>query len=68
MSHYDLCLAWNWEYDADFVHLIEAACVARGLSFLQVTSETLDQVLAGLENGAWIILHEPAKAHPLVGR
>jgi hypothetical protein len=51
MSRYDLCLAWNWEYDADFVHLIEVACATRGVSFLQVAPETLDQVLAGLENG-----------------
>ncbi len=48
MSRFDLCLAWNWEYDADFVHLIEAACAARGLSLLQVTPETVDQVLEGL--------------------
>jgi len=51
MSRYDLCLAWNWEYDADFTHLIEVACAARGVSILQVTSESLNQVLAGLENG-----------------
>jgi hypothetical protein len=49
MWRYDLCLAWNWEYDADFVHLIEAACAARGLSLLQVTPQNLEQVLAGLE-------------------
>jgi hypothetical protein len=51
MSRYDLCLVWNWEYDADFVHLLEAACAARGVSLLQVTPETLAQVLDGLENG-----------------
>jgi hypothetical protein len=51
MSRYDLCLAWNWEYDADFVHLLEAACAARGVSLLQVTPETLTQVLAGLGSG-----------------
>jgi len=51
MSHYDLCLAWNWEYDADFVHLIEAACVTRGVSLLQVTPESFDRVSAELENG-----------------
>ena len=50
MSRYDLCLAWNWEYDADFVRLIEAACAARGVSIIQVTPDNLDQVLAGLEN------------------
>ena len=49
MSRYDLCLAWNWEYDADFVHMIEVACVARGVSILQVTPDNLEQVLAGLE-------------------
>jgi hypothetical protein len=51
MSRYDLCLAWNWEYDADFVQLIEAACTTRGVSLLQVTPQSLSQVLAGLENG-----------------
>jgi hypothetical protein len=51
MSRYDLCFAWNWEYDADFVHLIEATCAARGVSLLQVTPQSLDQVLAGLESG-----------------
>lgn len=51
MSRYDLCLAWNWQYDADFVHLVEAASVARGVSLLQVTPESLEQGLAGLENG-----------------
>jgi hypothetical protein len=50
MPRYDLCLAWNWEYDADFVHLIEVACVTRGVSLLQVAPDSLDQVLAGLEN------------------
>ena len=51
MSRYDLCLAWNWEYDTDFVHLMEVACAARGLSLLQVTPESLDVVLAGLQSG-----------------
>jgi hypothetical protein len=51
MQHYDLCLVWNWEHDADFVHLLEAACAARGVSLLQATPETLAQVLAGLESG-----------------
>jgi hypothetical protein len=51
MSRYDLCLAWNWEYDADFVHLIEAACAARGVSLLQVTPDSVEQVSARLENG-----------------
>ncbi len=48
MSRYDLCLAWNWEYDADFAALLEAACRAYGLSLLQVTPHTLDAVLEAL--------------------
>jgi hypothetical protein len=50
MPRYDLCLAWNWEYDADFVNMIGAACTARGVSLLQVTPNNLEQVLAGLKN------------------
>ena len=50
MLSFDLCLAWNWEYDADFVHLLEAACAARRVSFRQITPETLEQALAGLSN------------------
>jgi hypothetical protein len=51
MLRYDLCLAWNWEYDADFVHLVEVACAARRVSLLKVAPDSLDQVLVGLENG-----------------
>jgi hypothetical protein len=50
MSHYDVCLAWNWEYDADFVHIFEAACASHGVSLLQVTPEKLPQILSGLQN------------------
>jgi hypothetical protein len=50
MLRYDLCLAWNWEYDADFVHIIEVTCTARGVSLLQVTPNNLDQVLDDLKN------------------
>ena len=50
MIRYDLCLAWNWEYDADFVALLEAACSTRDLSLWQVTpanvSAALDELSA----------------------
>lgn len=45
MTSYDLCLAWNWKYDADFVLLLDRACAARRLSLLQVTPENLGDVL-----------------------
>lgn len=47
---YDLCLVWNWEFDADFVALLETACRVRGLSFLQVTPGNLEQLLSCLSN------------------
>ena len=50
MPHFDVCLAWNWEYDADFVHVFEAACAAYGVSLLQVTPGNLDSVLNDLKN------------------
>ncbi len=46
---YDLCLAWNWEYDADFVSILESACRGRGLNLLQATAENLDPILKALE-------------------
>jgi hypothetical protein len=46
MSNYDLCLAWNWEYDRDFAGLLAVACEKVGLEFVQVTPENLDSTLA----------------------
>ena len=51
MSHYDICLAWNWEYDRDFVHLLESACARVGLTFFSATTENLDSTLAGVSIG-----------------
>jgi len=51
MTHFDLCLSWYWEYDADFMRLIESACQARRLSVLQVTPPTLQNVIPALETG-----------------
>lgn len=52
MSDYDLCIAWNWEYDADFVALVQAACEARGRSLLQVTPANLDWACRCLNSSA----------------
>jgi hypothetical protein len=49
MTNYDFCLAWNWEYDADFIGILEQACLARGLRFFQVTPENLMDALEALE-------------------
>jgi len=49
MTSFDFCLAWNWEYDADFVGILEQACLARGLKFLQVTPGNLFAINEALE-------------------
>jgi len=48
MNRYDLCLTWNWEYDADFVKLLDLACRLQGLSLLQITPENLEDMIQSL--------------------
>lgn len=49
MIDYDLCLAWNWEYDNDFVMILETTCQDKGLSLLQITSQNLEEKLQLLQ-------------------
>lgn len=51
MTIFDLCLAWTWEYDADFVALLDSACRARWRSLLQVTPANLADLLGCLASG-----------------
>lgn len=51
MSRYDLCLAWNWEYDFGFVQSMESTCARQGLLLYQVRPDNLDQVLGALDRG-----------------
>jgi len=51
MARFDLCLAWNWEYDAGFARLLDEACACRGLALLQVTPASLDERLSALGRG-----------------
>lgn len=46
---YDLCLAWSWEYDLGFVELLRRACAAACVDLLEVTPQTLQSVIAGLD-------------------
>jgi len=52
---FDLCLAWNWEYDADLAAFLEAACRERGLSLLQVTPGNLAGVWQSLLGGEIVV-------------
>jgi hypothetical protein len=51
MACYDLCLAWNWEHDWDFVLLFEATCRSRELSLLQVTPHNVADISDSLAGG-----------------
>lgn len=51
MMIYDLCVAWNWAYDADFIGLLDSSCQSRGLSLLQIKPENLPQMLNSLVGG-----------------
>jgi hypothetical protein len=46
----DLCILWNWEYDADFVRLLEASCALLSLTVVQVTPNNLNDRLSALSN------------------
>lgn len=48
---HDLCITWNWEHDADFVALLDAACQQRGLSLLQITPHNLAWAIQALDHG-----------------
>lgn len=48
MSSYDLCIAWNWEHDVDFVALLVAASHNRGLTTLQITPDNLESLYPSL--------------------
>jgi hypothetical protein len=48
MLEYDLCVAWNWEYDANFITLLESGCRSKGLSLFQVTPHNLAESLHDL--------------------
>jgi hypothetical protein len=49
--HYDLCLPWYWEYDIDFVQMIQQACHECNLTLWQVTPENLLESITALYKG-----------------
>jgi len=49
--HYDLCLPWYWEYDVDFVQMVEHACNEQGLSLWQITPNDLLESITALYMG-----------------
>jgi hypothetical protein len=49
--HYDLCLPWYWEYDIDFVQMVEKACAEKGLTLWQITPDNLLEAITALYKG-----------------
>lgn len=51
MTHYDLCIAWNWEYDKNFIEILEHICHQEQVSLLQITPQNLNQWLPQIYDG-----------------
>jgi hypothetical protein len=52
VSRYDLAVAYDWEYDADFVRLVDASARARGLATRLVPPAEVARVLEDVRAGA----------------
>ncbi len=48
---YDLCLPWYWEYDTDFVGMVERACIEEGISLWQIKPDNLLESITALYKG-----------------
>ncbi len=51
MTRFDICLPWYWEYDDDFVNMVEAACVAQDVLLWQITPTNLLTSITALYKG-----------------
>ena len=51
MDRYDLAIAWNWEFDKDFVSGIEHACRQLGVSTYQIDPYNREKLLDDLKAG-----------------
>jgi glutathione synthase/RimK-type ligase-like ATP-grasp enzyme len=49
MKPFDLCLSWYWEYDTDFVRMVESACESHGITLWQVKPGTLLKAIRSLQ-------------------
>jgi hypothetical protein len=50
-SHYDLALSYDWEYDRDFIHLVEESARARGLRTIVISPPSIVRALEALRAG-----------------
>jgi glutathione synthase/RimK-type ligase-like ATP-grasp enzyme len=50
MESFGLAIAWNWEFDADFISGIERECRHKNIFTYQITPENIGQVLEELRD------------------
>jgi hypothetical protein len=50
-NKYDLAVAWNWEFDREFVTLVQAVFRLNNLSVLEVRTENVAEIFNLLKNG-----------------
>ncbi len=50
-DYYHLAIAWDWEYDRDFVTMLEAAVQRRTLSSYSITHHNVQETIAKLHKG-----------------
>jgi len=48
---FNLAIAWNWEFDSDFIEGIERECAVLGISTYRIDAYQLPQVLKSLKQG-----------------
>ncbi|MDH4070988.1 MAG: hypothetical protein OEV30_11255 [Ignavibacteria bacterium] len=50
--HFDLAVAWDWEYDKEFIGILEAQLHSRDLLFYSVSHHNVTETLEGLRKGS----------------
>jgi hypothetical protein len=48
---YDFAVAWNWEYDREFIQLIRKLFQENDLSVLEITTDNVEEIFELLKNG-----------------
>ena len=51
MVLYDIAVAWNWEYDRDFIKIVQEVFRQNNLSVLEIRKENVDEIFDLLEQG-----------------
>ena len=48
---YDFAIAWNWEYDSEFIKLIQEALCLNNLSVLEIRADTVEEIFSMFKKG-----------------